>query len=159
MNVRGRKYPYVTEWGTPITYDPGVVIMAMHDNAGTKWTGNEENVFFRFGSIGREDLGIPIQERVSVSAELPDEQGGYGVRTGYVKRQVGESPHPDGTGWHSFKVTVPSTSEYMLEWDGELLAHVIEEEPATMFGPDFEISLRMDFLDVELKDLVVERAA
>jgi len=146
MNVRGRKYPYITEWGTPISYDPGVVIMPMHDIWGTPDSGNEENVFFRFGSLD--------QEKVSASAELPAPLN-YGVRTGYVKREMGESFLPDGTGWHNFTVTVLSSAEYILEWDGVLLGHVIEKEPVTMQGDSFEFSIRCDFLDVEIRDAEV----
>ena len=148
INVRRRKWPYVTEWGTEISYDPGVVIHPMHDIAGTADDGNEENVIVRFSSLN--------QQNVSVSAELPAPLN-YGVRTGYESRVVSPSPFLDGTSWHRVRVEVDSPRVYAVWLDDQLLAHVVEKEPATMHGPDFEIGFRLDFLDAELADLRVER--
>lgn len=82
-------------------------------------------------------------------------RGKYGVRTGYESRYFSRLPASPWDGrWHEFRIEVPSYGQYKLYWDKVLRADVVEKPPFTTDGP-VRVGFRLDFCDVEFKDMTV----
>jgi hypothetical protein len=132
-----------------VWYDPKLVFHPQYGTDATPAKGNDENVM-----VGLED------GHTSVSAELRAErpERPYGVRTGYESKKV---VHPgvvfDGA-WHVFRIEVLSHGHYQLWWDGQMMADVVEKEPATIKPGRVKVGLRLDFLDVTLADMEVKES-
>lgn len=137
--IHGFVDPPVFINGNPAHYNPGIVFhpLFVHDGL---------NTLIRFNSPG--------QKKFSLSAETPT--SGYGVLNGYHQRTREDNIDLINTGWHSFEVQVQSALEYSLYIDGELKAHAQENDPGSM-GPssEFKVGLRLDFFDVEFRNMNV----
>ena len=114
------------------------------------YPSNERNIVMGIGARDRP-------EWVGISAEMRDVRPDtpYGVRTGYERKVRNPVVDPMDGQWHSFRCEVLSTSHYQLWWDDELIADVIEKEPATIdYGP-ISVGLRLDFCHIDLADMKV----
>jgi hypothetical protein len=148
MLVHGRMTPPVFPDGTPCPYDPGIVFHVMHDMADSPWSGNEENIVMGFASSRTEAFH---------NVEIGGPGAPYGPRTGWESRRRAADINPVDGAWHDFRCEVYSHAHYALFWDDVELLDVVEKEPVSMRGP-VGVGLRLDFFDVEMKDLAVRTA-
>lgn len=142
-------YPGIFGWGwkagQEATYVPKL-------NFHPLYQGNDRNVVLGPGN--------PLNPTVvGISAECRDLRPDrpYGVRTGYVSRHrwpLASDPIGDGR-FHEFRWVVASRGRYAMYWDDELVVDVVEQSPYTIDPGPHSVGLRLDFLDVEFRDMKV----
>jgi hypothetical protein len=145
IKIREVMDPPVFEDGTPAWYDPAV-------NFDMIYPSNDLNVFCNFA---RWD----DHQKTSSSAEMRDERPDkpYQYRTGVASRTRERLPFDPVDGrFHDFIVVVLSTSHYAMSLDGFTFFEIQEKLPATIPPGRWPVGLRLDFCDVEFRNMTVE---
>lgn len=144
--------PAIFADGTPCWYTPSIVWHAQYPS-------NDHNVLISFGKMKPFASGMVAPEKVGCSAEMRDEhpEKPYQSRSGYASRSFSNLPtgQPYDGQWHDFMIEVLSHAHYRMTWDGRVIADVVENEPPTILPGTWPIGLRLDFADVEFKDMQV----